>query len=469
MNEANINLDAREIVSQLDRFIIGQDEAKRSVAIALRNRYRRSRLDKEIRSEITPKNIIMAGPTGVGKTEIARRLAKLTKSPFIKVEATKFTEVGYVGRDVDSIVRDLIEASIRLVKEEKYEEVKIQAQTNAQVELVELLLPFKKKEEKKPSFAENPLAILLPHSGEKEEEISEEEQQKRLSKREQISKDLNDGKLEDEIVEIEIESSQNLNLDVMGGMGAEINLGDMFGDMMPKKTKIRKVKVSDARDILEQQEAEKLIDMDDVTQEAIYRAEQHGIVFIDEIDKIAGKGSSSGPDVSREGVQRDILPLVEGSTVMTKYGPVKTDFVLFIAAGAFHVSKFSDLIPELQGRFPIKVQLKTLTKDDMVKILSSTDNAIIKQYEALLKIDNIELVFSDDAKDAIADYAITANEENENIGARRLHSIVENLLEDISFNANGQQPMTKVKIDQKYVKDHLKDDYKKHNLMDSIL
>lgn len=461
-------LSAKEIVNKLDRYIIGQDEAKKAVAIALRNRYRRSQLDDEIRNEITPKNIIMAGPTGVGKTEIARRLAKLTGSPFVKVEATKFTEVGYVGRDVDSIVRDLVEASIRMVKDEMYEKVKMQAQTNAHERLIDLLLPVKPKPKQDKNDFQAALSMLIP-TQEKPEELSEEEKQQRMTARQQIAKQLNDGLLEDTIVSVEMEAPQVMALDVMGGMGAEINLGDMFSGMMPKKTKTRKVKVSDARVILEQEEAGKLIDMDDVTSEAIKRAEQQGIVFLDEIDKIAGKGGGNGPDVSREGVQRDILPLVEGSTVMTKYGPVKTDFVLFIAAGAFHVAKFSDLIPELQGRFPIKVNLKSLTKDDMVQILSKTDNAIIKQYQSLLSVDNIDLKFTDDALEAIGEYAISANEENENIGARRLHSIIENLLEDISFNATGEHPMMDVVIDEGYVSSHLTDDYKKHNLKNSIL
>lgn len=461
-------LSAKEIVNKLDRYIIGQDEAKKAVGIALRNRYRRSKLDDEIRNEITPKNIIMAGPTGVGKTEIARRLAKLTGSPFVKVEATKFTEVGYVGRDVDSIVRDLVEASIRMVKEEMLESVKMQAQTNAHERLIDLLLPQKPKPKQDKNDFQSALSMLIP-SQEKAEELTEEEKSQRLTARQQIAKQLNDGSLEDNMVEIEVDAPQVMALDVMGGMGAEINLGDMFSGMMPKKTKNRKVKVSDARGILEQEEASKLIDMDDVTSEAVKRAEQQGIVFLDEIDKIAGKGGGSGPDVSREGVQRDILPLVEGSTVMTKYGPVKTDFVLFIAAGAFHVAKFSDLIPELQGRFPIKVNLKSLTKEDMVMILSKTDNAIIKQYQSLLSVDNIDLKFTDDALDAIGDYAIAANEENENIGARRLHTIIENLLEDVSFNATGDHPMMDVVIDEKYVSSHLTDDYKKQNLKNSIL
>lgn len=461
-------LSAKEIVNQLDRYIIGQNEAKKAVAIALRNRYRRSQLDDEIRNEITPKNIIMAGPTGVGKTEIARRLAKLTGSPFVKVEATKFTEVGYVGRDVDSIVRDLVEASIRMVKEEMYENVRMQAQTNAHERLIDLLLPSKPKPKQEKNDFQAALSMLLP-TQEKPEELSEDEKQQRFSARQQIAKQLNDGLLEDTIVEVEVEAPQVMALDVMGGMGAEINLGDMFSGMMPKKTKTRKVKVSDAREILEQEEATKLIDMDEVTTEAIKRAEQQGIVFLDEIDKIAGKRGGSGPDVSREGVQRDILPLVEGSTVMTKYGPIKTDFVLFIAAGAFHVAKFNDLIPELQGRFPIKVNLKSLTKEDLVEILSKTDNAIIKQYQSLLSVDNIDLKFTDDALNAIGDYAIAANEENENIGARRLHTIIENLLEDISFNASGEHPMMEVVIDEAYVSTHLTDDYKKHNLKNSIL
>lgn len=445
----------RETVEALDKYIVGQDEAKRAVAIALRNRYRRSRLSPEMREEITPKNIIMVGPTGVGKTEIARRLAKLVDAPLVKVEATKFTEVGYVGRDVDSIVRDLVEASIRLCKQKRYEAVETVAKAAAEQRLVELLMPTADKKAQKPF---NPIQLLLGSGSAPEadadKELSEEEKTEHLNKRQQIAQQLSNGLLENELVEIEVEQ-QNTGSDAMLAMGIDINLNEMMGGLIPKNKKKRRVKVSEARRILMQEESEKLIDMDEVIREAIEKAEQDGIVFIDEIDKIAGNDRASGPDVSREGVQRDILPIVEGCTVNTKYGPVKTDFMLFIAAGAFHVSKISDLIPELQGRFPIKVNLNPLTVEDYKRILHQPEHAITKQYEALLATDDVQLEFTDDALDAIARYAYNANETSENIGARRLHTIVENLLEDISFNAGGDHPMVKVVVDAGYVKEHM--------------
>lgn len=445
----------RETVEALDKYIVGQDEAKRAVAIALRNRYRRSRLSPEMREEITPKNIIMVGPTGVGKTEIARRLAKLVDAPLVKVEATKFTEVGYVGRDVDSIVRDLVEASIRLCKQKRYEAVETVAKAAAEQRLVELLMPTAGKKAQKPF---NPIQLLLGSGSAPEadadKELSEEEKTEHLNKRQQIAQQLSSGLLENELVEVEVEQ-QNTGSDAMLAMGIDINLNEMMGGLIPKNKKKRRVKVSEARRILTQEESDKLIDMDEVIREAIEKAEQDGIVFIDEIDKIAGSDRASGPDVSREGVQRDILPIVEGCTVNTKYGPVKTDFMLFIAAGAFHVSKISDLIPELQGRFPIKVNLNPLTVEDYKRILHQPEHAITKQYEALLATDDVQLEFTDDALDAIARYAYTANETSENIGARRLHTIVENLLEDISFNAGGDHPMVKVVVDANYVKEHM--------------
>lgn len=445
----------RETVEALDKYIVGQDEAKRAVAIALRNRYRRSRLSPEMREEITPKNIIMVGPTGVGKTEIARRLAKLVDAPLVKVEATKFTEVGYVGRDVDSIVRDLVEASIRLCKQKRYEAVETVAKAAAEQRLIELLMPTAGKKAQKPF---NPIQLLLGSGSAPEadadKELSEEEKTEHLNKRQQIAQQLSSGLLENELVEIEVEQ-QNTGSDAMLAMGIDINLNEMMGGLIPKNKKKRRVKVSEARRILTQEESEKLIDMDEVIREAIEKAEQDGIVFIDEIDKIAGNDRASGPDVSREGVQRDILPIVEGCTVNTKYGPVKTDFMLFIAAGAFHVSKISDLIPELQGRFPIKVNLNPLTVEDYKRILHQPEHAITKQYEALLATDDVQLEFTDDALDAIARYAYNANETSENIGARRLHTIVENLLEDISFNAGGDHPMVKVVVDAGYVKEHM--------------
>ena len=458
-------LTPREIVDELDKYIIGQDEAKRAVAIALRNRYRRNSLPEEIRDEITPKNIIMSGPTGCGKTEIARRISKLMRAPFVKVEATKFTEVGYVGRDVESIIRDLVEASIRMVKQERYDMVTEQAKANAEQRLIDILMGDGKKKQDA-----NPLAMLFTNTPQLQaaKEETPEEKQKKLTKREQVEYALKGGALENKIVEIEVEDNSGIGIEI-AGVSADMNMGDMFSGILPKKTKTRKVPVSEARKILIEEESDKLIDMDEVISTAITRAEQEGIVFLDEIDKIAGKTMGSGPDVSREGVQRDILPIVEGSTVMTKYGPVKTDYMLFIAAGAFHVSKISDLIPELQGRFPIHVDLKPLTKDDFVKILCQTQNAITKQYIALLSMDGINLSFTDDALEAIAEYAVTANETMENIGARRLHTIVENMLEDISFNAGDIYPPVDVVVDANYVREHVKGDFKDLNLGKFIL
>ena len=460
-------LTPREIVDALDRYIVGQERAKRAVAVALRNRYRRSCLSEELRDEITPKNIIMMGPTGVGKTEIARRLAKLVDAPFVKVEATKFTEVGYVGRDVESMVRDLVEAAIRICKDRKMEDVRLIAEAAAEQTLAELLLPDAKKRRKENL---NPLQLLLGAAAEPEHESepSEEEKQKRYTERERVLTELRAGRLENELVEIEVEERSAGN-DAMLAAGIDLNLGEMFGGMLPKKTKRRKLPVRDARRILVQQESEKRIDMDDVTREAIERAEQDGIIFIDEIDKIAVAGSVGGPDVSREGVQRDILPIVEGSTVMTKYGPVKTDYILFIAAGAFHMAKVTDLIPELQGRFPIRVKLDDLTEEDFKAILTQPQNAVTKQYAALLSADNVNLSFTDDALSAIAHYAYLANECNENIGARRLHTVLENLLDDISFNANGQHPMIDLTVDAAYVTERLKGEFTDEDIHRYIL
>ncbi len=447
-------LTPKEIVDALDKYIVGQDKAKRAVAVALRNRYRRSRLPEELREEITPKNIIMMGPTGVGKTEIARRLAKLVEAPFVKVEATKFTEVGYVGRDVDSMVRDLVEASIRLCKDQRRADVRLMAETAAEQRLVDLLVPLRKSETQPPA---NPLQLLLgAGQPQKEPQMSEEEKRAHFSRRDRVQAELRAGRLEDEIVEVEVEE-QSAGSDTMIAMGIDININEMLGGIMPKKKKRRKVPVSEARRILVQEESDKLIDMDEVIREAVNKAEQDGIIFIDEIDKIAGSGSHGGPDVSREGVQRDILPIVEGSTVNTKYGPVKTDYMLFIAAGAFHVAKVSDLIPELQGRFPIRVELLALTEEDYARILTQPEHAVTKQYAALLKTDHIDLVFREDALLEIAHYAFITNETAENIGARRLHTIMENMLEDISFNATGDHPDIEVVIDGAYVKERLKD------------
>jgi len=442
-------LTPREIMRELDRYIIGQEEAKRAVAIALRNRYRRAQLPEEMRNEISPKNILMIGPTGVGKTEIARRLAKLVDAPFIKVEATKFTEVGYVGRDVESIIRDLMENAVRMVRSEFEKKVETRASVMAEDRLVTLLVNPPKKN------SGNPFEFLL--SGKKEPEVPAEEQQHLAGKREEIRAQLKNGALEEREIEVEVEESMP-QLEVGG---SSINIGDMMGGMMPKKTKIRRVKVKEARKILLEEEAGKLIDEDEVHEEAIRRAEQHGIVFIDEIDKVAGRSSGNhGPDVSREGVQRDILPIVEGSTVNTKYGAVRTDFILFIAAGAFHVAKVTDLIPELQGRFPVRVTLKSLTQDDFRAILTQPENALTRQYEALLSVDKVFLSFEDSAIDAIARAAFVMNETKEDIGARRLFSVFEKLLEDISFNAGGDEmPNVYLNISEDYVIDHLgKDD-----------
>ena len=446
-------LTPRQIVRELDRYIVGQDEAKRAVAIALRNRYRRSKVDDAMREEISPKNILMIGPTGVGKTEIARRLAKLVSAPFIKVEATKFTEVGYVGRDVESIVRDLVENSIRMVREEHTARVAPRARVIAEDRLVTLLV----NPPKKPSNSFS-LDYLLGRA-KSPETPAKEENAELADERERLRQQLMKGEIEDRELEIEVEEAAP-SLEVGG---SAISLGDMMGNMMPKKTKLRRVKVKEARKILEQEEADKLIDQDAVQEEAIRRAEQDGIVFIDEIDKIAGRRGGSGPDVSREGVQRDILPIVEGSTVNTKYGPVKTDYMLFIAAGAFHVAKVSDLIPELQGRFPVHVQLKSLTREDFQRILTQPDNALTLQYKALL-------TFEDSAIEAIANAAFTANETAEDIGARRLHAVFEQVLEDISFNAGDENmPPFELTINGEYVQQHLSGENKPTDLRKYIL
>lgn len=453
-------LTPRQIVRELDRYIVGQDEAKRAVAIALRNRYRRSKVDDAMREEISPKNILMIGTTGVGKTEIARRLAKLVSAPFIKVEATKFTEVGYVGRDVESIVRDLVENAIRMVREEHTARVAPRARVIAEDRLVTLLV----NPPKKPSNSFS-LDYLLGRA-KSPETPAKEENAELADERERLRQQLMKGEIEDRELEIEVEEAAP-SLEVGG---SAISLGDMMGNMMPKKTKLRRVKVKEARKILEQEEADKLIDQDAVQEEAIRRAEQDGIVFIDEIDKIAGRRGGSGPDVSREGVQRDILPIVEGSTVNTKYGPVKTDYMLFIAAGAFHVAKVSDLIPELQGRFPVHVQLKSLTREDFQRILTQPDNALTLQYKALLAVDKVMLTFEDSAIEAIADAAFTANETAEDIGARRLHAVFEQVLEDISFNAGDENmPPFELTINGEYVQQHLSGENKPTDLRKYIL
>ena len=431
----------RQIVAELDKYIVGQDKAKRAVAIALRNRYRRSRLPLEMMSEVTPKNIIMKGPTGVGKTEIARRLARLVKAPFIKVEATKYTEVGYVGRDVESMVRDLVECSIRLVHEEYMQSVNQSAQKVAYKRLSNIVC-----------------SALNKNRAEGVEEINPN----------QALDGISSGIYDEMEIEIDVKDNPK-PMELMPG-GAEINIGTIFGDMMPKRTKKKKMSVKEAKKILIEEECEKLIDDDAVTTEGVRRAEQEGIIFIDEIDKIAGNSNrNGGPDVSREGVQRDILPIVEGCTVQTKYGPVKTDYILFIAAGAFHVSSVQDLIPELQGRFPVLVELSSLTKDDFVKILTTPKNAITLQYTTLLEVDNIKLNFTADAIEEIASLSEAINERTEDIGARRLHTVMENLLEDISFNAGGDHAMIEVVIDKKYVDEHLEAVVRSQNLKKYIL
>ncbi|WP_020615295.1 ATP-dependent protease ATPase subunit HslU [Paenibacillus daejeonensis] len=464
---SNGSMTPRQIVAELDKYIVGQKQAKRSVAIALRNRYRRSRLDEAIRDEIVPKNILMIGPTGVGKTEIARRLAKLVHAPFVKVEATKFTEVGYVGRDVESMVRDLVETAIRMVKVEKTEQVKDKAEQQANERLVELLVPSATKS--KPQ--RNPFEMIFGNQQSQEAEEPAETDTSILDRRKKVKERLAAGEMEQDIVEIEVEDNAPNMLDMLAGQGNEgmgMNMQEMFGQFMPKRMKKRKLAVKDARVVLTQQEAQKLIDMDDVIQESITRAEQSGIIFIDEIDKIAAPNRGSGPDVSREGVQRDILPIVEGSTVMTKYGPIRTDYVLFVAAGAFHVAKPADLIPELQGRFPIRVELSSLSLDDFVSILTEPKNALTKQYTALLETEGISVEFSDAAIREIASIAADVNRNTENIGARRLHTILEKLLEDLSFEAPDLN-LEEMVITPEYVRDKVGDIAQNKDLSQYIL
>ncbi|AIG27622.1 ATP-dependent protease ATPase subunit HslU [Brevibacillus laterosporus] len=457
-------LTPRLIVEHLDKYIVGQQQAKRAIAVALRNRYRRSRLPEQIRDEVIPKNILMIGPTGVGKTEIARRIAKLTGAPFIKVEATKYTEVGYVGRDVESMVRDLVESSIRIVKMEKMEKVKEQAEKNAEEALVQLLLPSKKPQ----NNFKNPFEMLF--SNQQQTEKSDQEDPTLEQRRKQMAWKLAAGQLEDEQIEIEVEDQSPSMFDMLQIPGAEQmgnQMQEMFGSLMPKRTKKRTLTIREARKILIQQEAQKLVDMDEVTQESIARAEQFGIIFIDEIDKIAGK-DSRGPDVSREGVQRDILPIVEGSTIMTKYGPVKTDYMLFMAAGAFHVAKPSDLIPELQGRFPIRVELSSLKAEDFIRILTEPKNALITQYQALLETEGIKIVFSEDAIHEIARLATEVNQSTDNIGARRLHTLLEKLLEDLSFEAT-EINLSVINITAQYVQEKLNSIVQNRDLSQYIL
>ncbi len=443
------NLTPKKIVEELDKFIIGQEQAKKAVAIALRNRYRRQLLPKELRDEVLPKNILMIGPTGVGKTEIARRLARLVNAPFVKVEASKFTEVGYVGRDVESIIRDITEIAMNMIKQEHTKRVQEKAKQMAEERVLDVLLP-------QPGYS-------------KESDVTEEKSSYKET-REKLRKQLREGVLDDRYIEVDLKEKV-VPFGIISNVAMEeieINLKEMLGSFLPEKVKRKKVKISEALNLFTQEEAGKLIDMEKVTKEAIERVEQTGIVFIDEIDKIASRGSSYGPDVSREGVQRDLLPIVEGSTVTTKYGPVRTDHILFIAAGAFHIAKPSDLVPELQGRFPIRVELSSLGKEEFIRILTEPDNALIKQYIALLATEGVELEFTPDAIAEIAEISQEVNEKTENIGARRLHTVMEKLLEDISFNASDLKGQ-KIIIDARMVRDKLNEILKSEDLSRYIL
>ncbi|MBC1708963.1 ATP-dependent protease ATPase subunit HslU [Listeria welshimeri] len=460
-------LTPKQIVEKLDQYIIGQTGAKKSVAVALRNRYRRQLMDESIRDEIIPKNILMIGPTGVGKTEIARRIAKIVRAPFSKVEATKFTEVGYVGRDVESMVRDLVEVSVRLVKEEKMQLVRVKAEKNAEKRLIKLLAPSQKK---KQTTTQNPIEALFGGMNQSEETTEEEVDQELKNKRSQIEWRLQNGELDDEIVTVEVKEQQNPMLDMMRGAGMDQMNGmqDALSGMFPAKKKKRKVTVREAKKILFEDEASKLIDADELAAEGIHRAEQMGMIFIDEIDKIASKEGGGNAQVSREGVQRDILPIVEGSQISTKYGTVNTEYILFIAAGAFHMSKPSDLIPELQGRFPIRIELDKLTQEDFYKILTEPDNALIKQYKALLKTEGIDLIFTKEAVERIAEIAFQVNQDSDNIGARRLHTILEKLLEDLLFEA-PEINIESIKVTENYVNEKLAPIMKNKDLTQFIL
>jgi ATP-dependent HslUV protease ATP-binding subunit HslU len=453
------NFTPREIVTELDRYIIGQHNAKRAVAIALRNRWRRQNVSADLRDEIAPKNIIMIGPTGVGKTEISRRLAHLSQSPFLKIEASKFTEVGYVGRDVESMVRDLTDLAINQVKAEETEKVQLKAQEMAEERILDLLLPPRREKRPPAEAAEKPL------------ELVKNEQEEEITTRQKLRKLLREHKLDERMVELEITQRAVPMVEIFSAAGMEemdINIKDMFGNLFPKKSRKRKVKIGEALEIVAQEEAQRLIDMEKVTKQAIQRVEGSGIIFLDEIDKIVGKNGTHGPDVSREGVQRDLLPIVEGCTVTTKYGMVKTDHILFIASGAFHSAKPSDLIPELQGRFPIRVELESLGKKEFMQILTEPQNALIKQYKALMDTEGIELIFEDSAIGKLAEIAEVVNERTENIGARRLHTIMEKLLEEISFDAPDSEKR-KFVIDAAYVSGKLDSLVKNEDLSRYIL
>ena len=453
------NFTPREIVSELDKYIIGQHNAKRAVAIALRNRWRRQNVSDDLRDEIAPKNIIMIGPTGVGKTEISRRLANLSQSPFLKIEASKFTEVGYVGRDVESMVRDLTDLAINQVKAEEVEKVQVKAREIAEERILDLLLPPQREK------------TNYPESGEKPLELVKNEEEHENTTRQKLRKLLKEHKLDERVVELETSQRAVPIVEIFSAAGMEemdINVKDMFGNLFPKKTRKRKVKIPEALELIAQEEAQRLIDMDKVTKQAIERVEQSGIIFLDEIDKVVGKDGSHGPDVSREGVQRDLLPIVEGCTVTTKHGMVKTDHILFVASGAFYSVKPSDLIPELQGRFPIRVELESLGKKEFIRILTEPQNALIKQYKALLLTEGVELIFQDDAIEELAEIAAVVNERTENIGARRLHTIIEKMLEEISFDA-PDVPEKQFTIDARYVKDKLDSLVKDEDLSRYIL
>ena len=455
------NLTPKEIISELDKYIIGQHKAKRAVAIALRNRWRRQQVPEDLRDEIAPKNIIMIGPTGVGKTEIARRLSRLAQSPFIKVEASKFTEVGYVGRDVESMVRDLTEIAVNMIKAEESEKVIVKARENAEERILDLLLPSRREE----PISETP-------DQEKNPDVMSTTPNFQDATREKLRQLLRSGKLDERVVELETSSRGNLPvIEVLSATGIEemeFNIKEMFGNMFPKKTKKQKMKIPEALEILTQEESQRLIDMDQVTRMAKERVEQSGIIFIDEIDKITGRESYTGPDVSREGVQRDLLPIVEGTTVTTKHGTVKTDHILFIAAGAFHSSKPSDLIPELQGRFPIRVELDSLGKEEFVRILQEPRNALVKQYHALMKTEGLNLIFETEAVVEIAQIAESVNTRTENIGARRLYTVMEKLLEDISFDASEMKEK-QILINREYVAEKLREVVKDEDLSRYIL